>query len=68
MGKTYCCPFYRWEEKLSVHCDGGCLRFPDQETRNDYLKQYCSANPSWAQCSIAASMQDYYERMEHHGR
>ena len=68
MGKTYCCPFYRWEEALSVHCEGGCVRFPDKETRNDYLDQYCSANPCWEHCSIAAALQGYYERMIDNGR
>lgn len=68
MGKTYCCPFYRWEETLGVHCEGGCVRFPDKETRDAYLEKYCSANPCWEQCSIAAELQRYYERMDNHGR
>ena len=64
MGKTYCCPFFRWEESLSVHCESGSvLRFPDKETRDKYLSKYCSANPCWERCSIAAALRGYYERI-----
>ena len=64
MGKTFSCPFYQWEEPLGVHCEGGCVRFPDKKTRTEFLDQYCSANPAWEKCSIASALQKYYERME----
>ena len=64
MGKTYCCPFFRWEESLSVHCESGSvLRFPDKKTRDEDLGKYCSANPCWERCSIAAALRGYYERI-----
>ena len=64
MGKTYCCPFYQWEEPRCVHCEGGVVRFPDKEARSSYIDKYCSANPQWQNCTIAAELQRYYERTD----
>lgn len=29
--KTWACPFFRWDERLCVRCEGGCMSFPDRE-------------------------------------
>lgn len=67
MGKTYECPFYKWEEKLSVHCELADVRFPDKPTRDEYLGRYCSSISGWSGCSLAKSMGLYYERKDDQG-
>ena len=29
--KTFACPFFTWDERLAVHCEGGRVTFPDKE-------------------------------------
>ena len=30
--KTWACPFFRWDERLCVRCEGGCMSFPDRKS------------------------------------
>lgn len=64
MGKTYCCPFYRWEEKRCVHCEGGTVQLPDKAAQDAYINRFCSSNPAWQNCPIAEELLNYYERNE----
>ena len=53
--KTWACPFFRWDERLCVRCEGGCMNFPDREAAN---------LQDWKSCTVAANLLKYYERTE----
>ena len=57
--KTWQCPFFRWDERLCVHCEGGKVEFPDMKVRD-----YCADNPGWKKCTIASFLERFYEREE----
>lgn len=60
--RIWACPFLKWDEKLKIHCEGGCAAFPDQEARVAYIKRYCASLQGWKTCSLAAELLRYYER------
>ena len=60
--KYWTCPFFRWDEKLNIHCEGGRIRFPDQRALNEYAQRHCASPDGWQTCSMAASLNQYYER------
>lgn len=64
MPTVYCCPFYSWEEKHKVHCEGGVMNFLDAEAMREYISQYCAQNPGWKKCTVAQNLQNTYERVE----
>lgn len=37
--RTWACPFYRWDERCKVHCEGGCVAFPDREAAAEYARR-----------------------------
>lgn len=61
--KAWTCPFFKWDDVQSVGCEGGKLRFPDKESAVEYMDAYC-AGAAWEQCSVAASLLNYYDRKE----
>lgn len=62
--KAWRCPFFKWDDVQSVGCEGGKLRFADKESAVEYMDTFC-AGPgcAWQQCSVAASLLKYYDRM-----
>lgn len=62
--KTWQCPFFRWDERLCVHCEGGKVEFPDMKVRDYYINRYCADNPGWKKCTIASFLERFYEREE----
>ena len=64
MAKTWCCPFWQWKKPLEVHCEGGCLVFPDAEARRLYIGRHCATINGWEDCTIAKNLMEYYERAE----
>lgn len=62
MLRAYQCPFFRWEEKRKIHCEGGQLCFPDLDSMGEYIDKFCAKSPGWQSCSVAGNMQDYYRR------
>ena len=62
--KTFACPFFKWDEKLAVHCEGGRVTFPDKEAALEYIDRYCGSPAGWRSCSVAASLLKYYERKD----
>lgn len=66
--KTWACPFFRWDERMCVHCEGGKVDFPDMDTRGEYIDRYCASVPGWEKCTIASSLENFYERKEKHGK
>ena len=58
------CPFYKREGTLKLHCEGGTLKFPDKQSRCDFLLGYCANSYSWRKCPIAHTLEEYYFRKE----
>ena len=36
--KTFACPFFKWDERLCVHCEGGRVTFPDKDQHPLFLE------------------------------
>ena len=62
--KTWACPFFRWDERLCVRCEGGCMGFPDREARAESADRYCANLQDGKSCTVAANLLKYYERTE----
>lgn len=62
--KTWACPFYRWADRTTVHCEGGRIAFPDAATASSYADSYCAGGQDWKRCTIARSLREYYEGKE----
>lgn len=57
------CPFFRWDRKGEVHCEGGVVSLPPKELL-EYMNKYCGSIRGYHDCPIAMALFDYYERME----
>ena len=40
--RTFYCPFFRWDERTRVHCEGGKISFPDPEAALIYIAGHCA--------------------------
>lgn len=66
--KFWSCPFFKWDEKLRVHCEGGVIRFRDRREAGEYQDCYCASLNGWKGCSVASSVARYYERTEQNAK
>ena len=57
------CPFFKKEKGLCTSCEGGSIKHPDREARNNYMYTYCADILGWHKCTVAASLEKYYERL-----
>lgn len=62
--KYWTCPFFKWDGKTDVNCEGGRISFPSEEAANEYMTAFCANNPGWENCTVAQKLCDYYERTE----
>ena len=62
--KAWTCPFFKWDDKQSVGCEGGKLRFHDKESAVEYMDAYCASPTCWKKCTVAAALLKYYDRKE----
>lgn len=60
--RTWTCPFFKWDERLCVHCEGGRVRFPDGRAAAAYTSRYCASANGWKLCTLAAGLTEFYER------
>jgi len=61
--RNWCCPFYRYDERFTVHCEGGSVfRLKDQEIFASFADKYCGDVKGWAQCPIAAALWWLWEK------
>jgi len=66
--RTWCCPFYRYDEKNKVHCEGGsvfCVR--DKSIFAAHADKYCGNAKGWRLCQIAVALEEFYEKRERMG-
>ena len=66
--RTWCCPYFGWDEKLCIHCDAGRLKFPDRKAITGYAERYCGDVNGWTKCTVAQELNRYYERTESNGK
>lgn len=62
MAKVYCCPFWRWEDKNMIRCEGGRANFQSAEHRELFINTYCASVRGWENCSIAKVLNEMYEK------
>ena len=61
--RLWICPYFKWDGKTEIHCEGGVISFPDKQSLTEYITKFCCANPEWTECTIADSLSNYYERL-----
>lgn len=59
--KTWKCPFFTWDEREKIHCEGGVLKFEDKESLDEYAESFCACD-NWGKCSIAQNRLNWYEK------
>lgn len=59
--RRFQCPFFQWDERRKVHCEGGLVVLPPPELKT-YMDRYCAAMPGWQDCPIAKGLEASYER------
>lgn len=57
------CPFFRWDERRCIHCEGGRMHMQDLESYRRYVRTYCDNSGGWENCTMARSLMDYYDAM-----
>lgn len=58
------CPFYKNTRSGLIKCEGGELSFPSEAAIRDHCQAFCSNYYGWRRCSIAITLQKYYDRKE----
>lgn len=58
------CPYYKWDDRQTVHCEGGRIGLPGREAERDYIRTYCADHLGWRRCSVARAVTRYYEAQE----
>ncbi len=58
------CPYYRWDDKRSVHCEGGRIALPGGAAAREYYRSYCCDVAGWRRCTVARAISRHYEAME----
>ena len=56
------CPYFRWDKRQEVHCEGGVCRFDCRETYLGYVREFCSGE--WRRCTLAQALSRQYEEEE----
>lgn len=62
--RTWACPFFTWDERLCIHCEGGRVCFRDKPEAAEYTARYCASPKGWKDCTLACSLLKYYDRTE----
>ncbi|MBQ9980169.1 MAG: hypothetical protein IJP23_03835 [Oscillospiraceae bacterium] len=58
----YVCPFWQRDIKSNLYCEGARLDFKNGATLRDYARRYCADIHGWRCCSIAAALNEQYEK------
>ncbi len=63
--RAWQCPFFRWDERRKVHCEGGsAISMPDAASFRAYISRHCSSHQGWHSCSIAVQLSSYWDRVD----
>lgn len=55
------CPYYKWDERRSVHCEGGRIGLPTNAAAREYFRTYCCDIAGWKRCTVARAISRHYE-------
>ena len=58
----FACPYYGWESKSAVHCDGGNVKLPNGAAAEEYFLTYCANVPGWRRCTVARAITRHLEK------
>lgn len=61
--RRFQCPFFKWDERKKVHCEGGVVALPVPELRR-YMDRYCASLEGWKGCPLANALWEYYDRQK----
>ena len=65
---NFICPYFKWDEKQRVGCEGKhILKFDSPNEARAFLKRYC-AGWKWGDCPHAAEMNKRYEEKHKNGK
>ena len=60
--RTWCCPFFRFDEKNAVHCeDGSVVKLKDDKLFAEFAERYCGDVDGWKTCQLAKYLKRCYE-------
>ena len=62
--QAYQCPFFIRGFTHGLRCEGGELVFPDALAAQDHASAFCANECGWRRCSIAVTLERYYDRKE----
>ena len=58
------CPYYLYEKKGVVFCEGATVKFPDRAARMEFKSSNCcSENFEYKKCAICKTLEEYYSRI-----
>ena len=61
---VWCCPYYNWDARTAVHCEGGRIDLPSGEAAREYFEIYCSSVEGWRRCTVARAITRFYEKKD----
>ncbi len=64
MKEVIVCPFYKRKKFLSLFCEGGEFKFPDNKAQKEFKSDFCTNIKNWHNCSVACMLENYYERKD----
>lgn len=60
--RTWCCPFFMYDEKGTIHCEGGSrFKMKDKEIYASFADKYCGDPKGWRKCPIAHALWKLYD-------
>ena len=55
------CPFYSWNSREKVHCEGGDVSVGGaHEALREYQREYCCDVNGWRRCTVARMLLRHY--------
>ena len=57
-----CCPYYGTDRELTLNCACAKIKFPDEISRAEHMKQFCANDATWKNCHLAKIMTGFYNR------
>ena len=58
---TWVCPYFHYDEKLLVACEGGTrIKFDDIQTLRQYEDAHCCSMDGYHKCSVAQALEEKY--------
>ena len=55
------CPYFQWDGKTCVNCEGGRISIPSEAIAVDYMYRYCASAKGWKNCTVAKALTKCYE-------